>query len=137
MKTLIGSVLMLVATLAFAKAPSMKLDCAKIPNYKTEAERQYLSKASGGGDIYNLDVTFINKRPNDKLIDKTLRECLAVAIKLDDKKDILANAWFRPVQGANPNDDEKLDSYGFLKYISYTASTKSIGVHSIELGKKK
>lgn len=70
------------------------------------------------------------------MIDKTLRECLAVAIKLDDKKDILASPWFRPIQGANPNDDENLNPYGILKYISYTASSKSVGVHSIELKKK-
>lgn len=136
MKALLGIVLVVMATSAFAKPPTMKINCAKVPNYKTESERQYLSGASGGGDIYNLNITFINKRPDSKLIDKTLRECLSVAIKLDDKKDILASAWFRPVQGSNPNDDEKLNSYGFMKYISYTASTKSIGVHSIELGKK-
>lgn len=136
MKVLLGIVLLAVATSALAKPPTMKINCAKVPNYKTEAERQYLSGASGGGDIYNLNITFINKRPDNKLIDKTLLECLAVAIKLDDKKDILASAWFRPVQGANPYDDEKLDSYGFLKYLSYTASTKSIGIHSIELKKK-
>jgi hypothetical protein len=136
MKALLGSILLIISISAFAKTPTMKLDCAKIPNYKTEAERQYLSKASGGGDIYNINVTFINKRPDDKLLDKTLRECLAVAIKLDGKKDILASPWFRPIQGANPNDDENLNPYGILEYISYTASTKSIGVHSIELKKK-
>ena len=109
----------------------MKLDCAKIPGYKTEAERQYLSTASGGGDIYNVDVTFITKRPDDKLIDKVLRECIGASLKLDNKKGILANAWFRPMVGMNSDDDEKLDPYGSLKYISYSASTKSVEVRSI------
>ena len=133
MKTVLGSILLVLATLASAKPPTMKLDCAKVSNFKTEAERQYLSGASGGGDIYSLNITFINKRPSDKLIDKTLRECLAIATKLDNKKDILATAWFRPVQGANPDDDENLNPYGVLKFISYTASTKSISVRSIQL----
>lgn len=130
------AMLFMATSVMAAKPPTMKLGCVKAANHKTEAERQYLSKASGGGDIYNLNITFINKRPDDKLIDKTLRECLAVAIKLDDKKDILATAWFRPVQGANPNDDENLNPYGVLKYISYTAKTKSIDVHAIDLKKK-
>lgn len=139
MKALLGIIAIVFAfnsIPAFAKAPTMKLDCAKVPKYKTEAERQYLSKASGGGDIYNVNVTFITKRPDDKLIDKTLRECISASLKLDDKKDILATAWFRPIAGTNSNDDEMLNPYGSLKFISYTASTKSIAVRSIQLGKK-
>jgi hypothetical protein len=92
--------------------------------------------ATGGGDIYNINVTFITKRPDDKLIDKTLRECIAASLKLDDQKDILATAWFRPIVGIKANDDEMLNPYGSLKFISYTAKTKSIAVRSIQLNKK-
>lgn len=136
MKILLGIVAIVFTTSAFAKTPTMKLDCAKIPKYKTEAERQYLSKESGGGDIYNVNVSFVTKRPDDKLIDKTLRECIAASLKLDDKKDILATVWFRPIAGTNPNDDEMLNPYDSLKFISYTAKTKSIAVRSIQLQKK-
>ena len=132
MKSLLGIIAIVLATSAFAKPPTMKLDCAKISKYKTETERQYSVTSDG----YNVAVTFINKRPDDKLIDKTLRECISASLKLDDKKGILAIAWFRPIEGSNPNDDEILNPYGALKYISYTASTKSIGVHSIQLHKK-
>jgi len=92
MKVLLAIITIVFATSAFAKTPTMKLNCAKTQKYKTEAERQYLSKASGGGNIYNINVTFITKRPDDKLIDKTLRECIAASLKLDNKKDILATA---------------------------------------------
>lgn len=136
MKTLLGIIAIMFSASAFAKAPTMKLDCANIPKYKTEAERKFLSKASGGGDIYNINVSFVTKRPDDKLIDKTLRECIAASLKLDDKKDILATAWFRPIAGTNPNDDEMMNPYGSLKFISYTASTKSIAVRSIQLQRK-
>jgi hypothetical protein len=139
MKSLLGiiaAVLAFNAMPAFAKPPTINLKCGKLPNYKVESERQYLSKASGGGDIYTINVTFIAKKPNNKQIDKILRECLAEAIKLDNAKDILAIDWYRPKQGANPNDDETLNNYGALKYISYTASTKSIAVHSIKIGKR-
>jgi hypothetical protein len=121
---------------ALAKPPTINLKCGKLPNHKVESERQYLSKASGGGDMYNINITFIEKKADKKQIDKMLRECLAEAIKLDNSKDIVATAWFRPKQGANSNDDENLNIYGVLKYISYTASTKSIAIHSIELRKE-
>jgi hypothetical protein len=109
---------------ANAKVPSMKLSCAKIAIYKTEAERQYVD------GIYNINVTFITKRPDNKLVDKVLRECLAVSIKLDGTKDILATAWFRPIDGMNEYDDEQIDAYGSLNYISYKASSKSIDIHT-------
>lgn len=131
MKSLLGILAVVFTTTAFAKAPTMKLNCGKIPGYKTEVERQYLSKASGGGDIYNVQVTFITKRPDDKLIDKALRECIATSLTFDKEKGILATAWFRPITGTAPNDDEQLHPYGSLKYISYSASTKSVDVHSI------
>jgi hypothetical protein len=132
MKALLGSLLLAVSMSAIAKPPTMKLDCAKVPKYKTEAERQYLSAASGGGDIYAINVTFITKRPDDKLADKTLRECISASLKLDSKKDILATAWFRPIAGTDPNDDEIMNPYGSLKFISYKASDKSVSVRSTQ-----
>jgi hypothetical protein len=137
MKSLCGIVAVILAFSAMpalAKPPTINLQCGKLPSF--ESERKDLSKVSGAGDIYNIDVTFIAKKPGNKQIDKILRECLAEAIKLDNSKDILATAWYRPKQGANPNDDEMIDPYGALKYISFTASTKSVAVHSITLGKK-
>jgi len=139
MKILLGiiaAVLAFNAMPAFAKPPTINLKCGKLLNYKVESERQDLSKVSGAGDIYNINVTFIAKKPNNKQIDKILRECLAEAIKLDNTKDILATAWYRPKQGANPNDDDNLSIYGNWKFISYTASTKSIAVHKLELKHK-
>lgn len=132
-KVLIGIIAIVFSTTAFAKTPTMKLECAKVKGYTTEAERQYLS---AGMNLYNIQVTFITKRPDDKLIDKILRECIATSLKLDDKKDILATAWFRPVAGMNANDDEQINPYGSLKFISYTAKTKSVAVRDIDLKKK-
>jgi uncharacterized lipoprotein YddW (UPF0748 family) len=110
----------------------MKLNCGRIQGYTVEAERQYLSAESGGGDIYNINVTFINKRPTDRVADKSLRDCLKEAIKLDDHKDILMNAWYRPVRGSNPNDDEMINPYGFLTNLIYSHSTKSISIHKAQ-----
>lgn len=123
---------------ALAKPPTLNLKCGKLPNYNVESERQDLSKVSGAGNIYNIYVTFIVKKPDNKQTNKILRECLAEAIKLDNSKDILATAWYRPKQGENPNDDKQLKPYGEWEYISYTASTKSIGIHNMlqGLGKK-
>lgn len=59
-KALLICALLFVATSTYAKTPTMKLDCAKVKGYKTEAERQYLSKASGGGDIYNINITALS-----------------------------------------------------------------------------
>jgi hypothetical protein len=113
------------------KPPTNPLRCGKVPNVESEAERQYLDKASGGGDIYSIFLTYIGKKPTNKQLDAALRDCLAVAIKIDGSKDILATAWYRPKRGANPYDDDQLNPYGAIQFISYTASTKTIGVHSL------
>ena len=139
MKAFLGLVVAVLAfniSPAFAKPPTINLKCGKLPNYKVESERQYLSKESGGGDIYMINVTFISKKPDNKKIDKILRECLDEAVKLDGTKDITATPWLRPKAGSNPNDDDMVNIYGSLKYIVYIAKTKSIAVHSISLQKK-
>lgn len=139
MKKLLGIVAIALAfsTMpALAKPPTINLKCGKLPNLKVESERQYLSKASGGGDIYMINVTFISKKPDNKKIDKILRECLVEAIKLDGTKDITATPWFRPKAGSNPNDDDMVHIYGSMKYLAYTASDKNVSVHTISLQRK-
>ena len=122
---------------AFAKKPpTISLTCGQVPNIKSEAERQYLDKASGGGDIYNVNLTFVSKKPSNKQIDNALRECLAVAVKKDGTKDVLASAWYRPREGTNPNLDDKISPYNGLDFLSYTAATKSIAVRPLILKKK-
>lgn len=121
-KLLIGAVALTVSTSSFAKLPTMKLDCGKVTGYQTEAERSY------DGYIYNVMVTFIAKRPDDKLTDKVIRECIAVSLQLDDQKSVLATAWFRPIAGSDANDDEQLKPYGDLNYISYNAKSKKVEV---------
>jgi hypothetical protein len=128
-KALLALATMALLTSTVAKVPSMSLNCAKVANYQTETERQYVN------GIYNIFVTFITKRPDNKLVDKVLRECLAVSIKLDGTKDVLATAWFRPIDGMNKDDDEQINIYGGLNYISYTASKKSIDLHTVSLKK--
>jgi len=109
----------------------MKLDCGKIQGYKPEVERKLVT------GIYNIDVTYITKRPPTKIVDKALRDCITASIKLDAEKDILASAWFRPIRGAPEIDDEQLNPYGNSKFISYTASKKSVNIHDITLELKK
>jgi hypothetical protein len=137
MKIALGLITLAFTSTCLAQVPTMELNCAKSLGYKTETERQFLSRASGGGDIYNINVTFITRRPDDKLIDIALRECIAASLKLDDKKSILANAWFRPIKGANPNDDDMLIPYGSLRYISYDPRTKRISVQDLVLNNRK
>lgn len=122
-----------VSVSAFAAPPTIPLDCGKVASIKSEAERQYLDKASGGGDIYNVNLTYIGQKPSNKQVDSALRNCLAVAVKMDGSKDILATAWYRSKAGNRPNDDDMLNPYGGMKYISYTASKKSIAVHELKL----
>lgn len=135
MKKLVTIITIIFSSTTFAKPPTMALDCAKTKGYKTEAERQYLDAASHGGDMYSIYITFITKRPNDKLVDKVLRDCISTSLKLDDKKDILATAWFRPIEGSNPYDDEQIHAYGDLKFITYRAKTKTVSVESLGLKK--
>lgn len=127
-KLIVGLFTLAFSSTTFAKVPTMKLDCGNVKGYKTEAERKY------DGHLYNVMVTFITKRPDDKLADKVLRDCISVSLKLDDQKNLLATAWFRPIAEMNSTDDEQLKPYGDLNYISYDAKTKKVVVKSL-LGK--
>lgn len=133
----LGLALTVSAPAIAKKPPSVQLNCIKLSEYKTEAERKYLDKASGGGDIYTVDITFIGKKPNNKTIDSVLRGCIDVAVKMDSSKDILGNAWFRKKTGASPYDDDQINLYGGLKYIGYKAETKNVEVNDIFPLKKK
>lgn len=127
------AVALAISSSAFAKPPTIPLNCGKIPEFKSEAERQYLDKASGGGNIYNVNITYIGKRPSNKQLNTALRNCLDVAIKKDGSKDILATAWIRRNEGANPADDDELNPYGGMKYISYSASKKNVIVQDVNI----
>lgn len=122
---LISAVSLAISTSAFSATPTMQLDCGRVKGYETFAERKY------DGHLYNVMVTFVTKRPNDKLADKVIRECISASLKLDDQKNLLATAWFRPIAGMNANDDEQLKPYGGLNYISYNAKTKKVEVKSL------
>ena len=123
---------------AFAKLPTVKLKCGKLPDYQIESEREYLSREAGGGGngLYNVFITFISKKPSNKQIDKILRQCIEEAIKMDSSKDILANAFYRKKQGDNPYEDDNINVYGPLENLLYAASTKSVSVHKLELKHK-
>jgi hypothetical protein len=130
---ILAAVLSLASSIpAFAKKPpTIPLECGKVSGFKSEAERQYMDQASGGGDTYIVNLTYIGKKPATKQLDAALRECLAVASKKDGSKDILATAWYRKRDGADSNDDAMLHPHGDLNYIVYAASKKSVEVRSL------
>jgi len=117
---------------AFAKQTAVRLTCASAAGIKTEAEVATVA----GQNIYTVNVTFISKRPSDKEIDRVLRNCVAVAAKRDGTKDILGSPWFRKRPSDDPYDDILLNPYGGLRYLSYEAATKGIGVRELKLKKK-
>lgn len=121
-------------TAAQAKPPTIPLECAK--SIGAVAERQYLDAASGGGNIYNVNVTFTGKKPSNAKAESALRECIAAATKKDASKDVLASAWLKTRPGASDNDDEMLHPFGAMKFISYTAATGKVAVRTLELTKK-
>lgn len=113
-------------------AMAERITCASANGIKTEAEFKPVAKQG----VNTLDVTFIGKRPTNKEADRVLRDCLAVAIKRDSSKDILASPWFRKRAKDNPADDILMHLYGGLRYLSYEISTKDIGVRELKLKKK-
>ena len=135
-KTIIVAAMLIFATAtsAHAKPPTIPLDCGRAS--AAVAERQFLDSASGGGNIYNVMVTFTGKKPANAKIEAALRECIAVAVKKDGSKDVLATAWFKQRAGARDNDDDQINPFGGMKYISYTAATKTVAVHDLKLTKK-
>lgn len=130
MKTILAILcLACFASMATAKAPSTPLQCGSAGSTKPIAEIQLVPDQN----IYNVQLTYIAKKPPSQDIDKALRHCLAVAAKSDGTKDILATAWLRKRAGDKPNDDDMLNPYGGMKYISYKASDKSIAVIELKL----
>jgi hypothetical protein len=121
-----------VTSVAAAKAPSHPLQCGSAGSIKPLAEIQLVPDQN----IFNVQLTYVAKKPPSQDIDKALRDCLAVAAKKDGTKDILATAWLRKRAGDKPNDDDMLNPYGGMKYISYKASDKSISVRELKLQKK-
>jgi hypothetical protein len=117
---------------AFAKLPPIPLECGKVPGFKSETKLQYMGQGFYGGDTYTVDLIYIGKKPTAKQLDVAMRDCLVVAAKKDGSKDILAIAWYRKREGADPFDDEVLNPHGAKNYISYVASTKSVEVRSLK-----
>ena len=118
--------------MATAKAPTTPLQCRSAGGQTLTAEIQLIPDQN----IYNVQLTYVAKKPSNQDIDKALRNCLAVAAKDDSTKDILATAWLRKRAGNKPNDDDMLNPYGGMKYISYKASDKSIAVREFKLQNK-
>ena len=81
------------------------------------------------GSIYMLGVTFVSREPSKMEIDRILRECLAVAAKIDSKKDILATPWLRVNAKDNPSNDRRLAPYGVMSSLIFEASSQKIVIH--------
>lgn len=109
-----------------------RLDCGKTSGIKSEAEW----KPVPSQNIYQVDLTFIGRKPPNPEIDKLLRECAALVIKRDPSKDILVSAWLRKRLGDNWRDDELLHPWGGLKFMSYEARSKTVAVRDLKLQKK-
>ena len=123
-----------VATPAASQPPSEPQSasgCAGSSEYRTEVDL-----AMGKGAATNiLNVSFIGKQPPNPEIDHMLRACVGAAASVDPSHDILATAWFRKSAGDDPLEDEKIDNYGVLSFLSYQASTKTIDVREISFNK--
>jgi hypothetical protein len=132
MKYILPALCLACLTNASAKTLSTQLQCGLASNFKPIAEIQLVPDQK----IYNVQLTYIAKKPQGRDIDKALRNCLAVAAKSDGTQDILATAWLRKRANDNPIDDDMLNPYGSMKYISYKASDKSIAVRDLKLQKK-
>jgi hypothetical protein len=127
---------LVVSCAATAKPPTVELDCGRVTGFRTVAERQFLSAESGGGNIYNVNVTFTGKKPTNAQAEAALRDCLAKASKMDGSKDMLASAWLKPRIGAPDGEDDLLSPFGSMRYLGYKASTKKVSVEPIVLTRK-
>ncbi|WP_036169633.1 hypothetical protein [Massilia sp. 9096] len=116
----------------YAKPPKIPLKCAMSTG--AVAERQYLDAASGGGNIYSILVTFTGKKPSNAKVETALRDCMAVATKLDGSKDVTASAWLKPHRGSPGSDADMLNPFGPMKFLVYTAATKKISLHVPQKG---
>ena len=114
------------------KPTATRLDCASAAGVKTEAEVEPVPSQG----IYAVNVTFFVKRPSNKEINRVLRDCVSAAVKLDGTKDILGSPWFRKRATDSHYDDELMNPYGGLRYLSYEATSKGIDVRDLKLKKK-
>jgi hypothetical protein len=120
---------------AHARLPTIPLKCGNA--YDAVAVRQHIDSAnSGGGGIYNINITFSGQRPVNAKVEAAMRACLMEATKKDATTDAMASAWFKARQGASDNDDEQLSPFGFMQTLVYTAATKTVAVREPELKKK-
>jgi hypothetical protein len=126
---LIFASLFFLSNIAAAAQPTKPLTCASAKGIKTEKE----FKSVKGQKTYVVNVTFVERQPTRREIDNILRDCVASATKIDSSRDILGTAWFRKDASGNPSDDEIINNYGVLKYLSYEASSKTIDVRQIRL----
>jgi len=117
---------------ASAGPPTRMLVCATSKGAKSEAEFS-LAKGRAPGIV---NVAFIGRQPNKAEIDRILRDCIKVASKIDSSHDILGTAWFRKRASDDPSDDEIINNYGPLRYLSYEAKSKSIEARDMDFGKR-
>jgi hypothetical protein len=117
---------------AVAAPAATKLQCGSIAGFKTEAEMNAVPSLG----VNKVDLTFIGAKPANKAIDRSLRQCAAVAAKRDPSRDILVSAWFRKRAGNNAQNDALLYPHGSTSYLSYEASSRTIAVRKLKLQKK-
>lgn len=113
------------------KTPPVSVECGKISGFKSEAEYQYMGQGWGGGDTYDVNLTYIGKKPSAKQLDTALKDCLAFAVKKDSRKDILATAYYRKREGAAPLDDD------VLKTSVYTSPKTPVEVEKLKARDEK
>ena len=107
-----------------AKPVAKTLDCGK-QNLKTAGT----AEMALSGTIYTVSVTFFGQEPSKSEMDRILRECIAAAIKIDSKKDILATPWLRSNPKDNPTEDKMLSPYGLMSAIVFESSGQKVVVH--------
>ena len=117
---------------ATATQPTSERSCADVDGVKAEVDLR-MDKAQ---NVNVMNVTFIETQPSTDVIDKILRACISATSKLDGSLDILGTAWLRKNAGDDPNDDEIINNYGALNYLSYQASSKTIEVREMNFNKK-
>ena len=106
-----------------AKPVVKALDCGK-QNAGTGAS----AEMALAGSIYTVSVTFFGQEPSKSEMDRILRDCIAAAVKIDSKKDILATPWFRANLKDNPRKDKMLSPYGLMSAIVFESSGQRIVV---------
>jgi hypothetical protein len=114
-----------------AAPPKATATCAATSGIKTEVEL----RSPKGTRSKIVNVTFLGKQPPVKEIDRILRKCVLAASQFDATQDILGAAWYRP-PGSSEEDDELLNIYGPLSYLSFDARTKTIDVRAMNFGNK-